>query len=117
MNKNHLHSPMVNETWRCSMRMLSAFATVAFLAASPCMAQVVITPGGADAARHEYHADRQEHAAQRDEHKAREDAAMGNYGAAAHEQAKAQDHQMEAQHQEHRADHDSTGGVKVEIGR
>ena len=99
------------------MRMFTAFATAAFLAASPCMAQVVIAPGGGDAARHEEHADRQEHATQRDNYKAREDAATGNYGAAAHEQAKARDHQMEARHQERRADHDSTGGVKVEIGR
>jgi hypothetical protein len=97
------------------MKIFPAFATAAFLAASPCMAQVVITPGGDDAARHEQRADHQEHAAQRDEHKAREDAATGNYGGAAHEQAKAQDHQDVAQHQERRADQDSTG-VQVQVG-
>jgi hypothetical protein len=99
------------------MRIFPVFATAAFLAASPCMAQVIITPGGNDAARHAERADQQEHAAQHDEHKAREDAAMGDYRGASHEQAKAQDHQAAAQQQERRADQDSHGGVQLQIGR
>jgi len=71
------------------MRIFPAFATAAFLAASPCMAQV---NGDNDAARHEYRAQQQERAAQRDEHKAREDAAMGDRRDAAREQAEAQHH-------------------------
>jgi hypothetical protein len=98
------------------MRIFPVFATAAFLAASPCMAQVIITPGGNDAARHAESADQQAHAAQHDEHKAREDAAAGDYHAASHEQGKAQDHQAVAQHQERRADQDSQGGVQVQIG-
>jgi hypothetical protein len=98
------------------MRIFPVFATAAFLAASPCMAQVIITPGGDDAARHSERADQQGHAAQHDEQKAHEDAATGDYRAASHEQAKAQDHQATAQHQEHRADQDSRGGVQVQIG-
>jgi hypothetical protein len=98
------------------MRILSAFAAAAFLAASPCMAQVVITPGNNDAARHEDRADRQEHAAQHDEREAHRDAAEGNYAGAAQEQADAQHHQAVAQHQEHRADQDSGGGVQVHVG-
>jgi len=89
------------------MRIIPTFAAAAFLAASPCMAQVVITtPGDNGAVRHELRADEQEHAAQRDEHRAREDAAMGNYRGAAQEQADAQHHQAEAQYQEHRAAQD-----------
>jgi hypothetical protein len=99
------------------MRMFPIFATAAFLAASPCMAQVIITPGGNDAARHAERADQQEHAAGRDEHRAREDAAMGDYHDAAREHAKAQDHEAAAQHQERRADQDSRGGVQLQIGR
>jgi hypothetical protein len=89
------------------MRIFPAFATAAFLAASPCMAQVVVGPGDNDAARHEFRADQQEHAAQRDEHRAREDAAMGDYRDAARERADAQRHDEAAQHQEHRAEQDS----------
>lgn len=99
------------------MRIFPAFAAAAFLAASPCMAQVVITPGGNDAARHADRADQQHHVAQHDENKAHQDAAMGDYRGAAHEQDKAQGHQAVAQHQEHRADQDSRGGVEVQIGR
>ena len=92
------------------MRILSTVATVAFLAATPAMAQVVITtPAPAapsDTVRHAYNANRQENAAQRDDYKARQDAASGDYRAAAHEQDKAQDHQDAAQHQEHRAAQD-----------
>jgi hypothetical protein len=98
------------------MRIFPALVTTALLAASPCMAQVTITPGGDDAARHAERADQQEHAAQHDEHKARQDAAAGDDHAAAHEQAKAQDHQAAAQHQDHRADQDSRHGAEVEIG-
>lgn len=98
------------------MRIFPVFAAAALLAASPCMAQVIITPGGNDAARHAEHADQQEHVAQHDEHKAREDAAVGDYRGASHEQAKAQDHQAAAQQQEHRADQDSRGGVQLQIG-
>jgi hypothetical protein len=98
------------------MRIIPAFATAAFLAASPCMAQVIITPGGNDAARHAERADQQQHVAQHDEYKAHQDAAMGDYRGATHEQAKAQDHQAAGQHQERRADQDSRGGVEVQIG-
>jgi hypothetical protein len=99
------------------MRMFPAFAVMGLLAATPCMAQVVITDGNHDAARHEYRADQQDHAAKRDEVHARQDAAMGDRRAAAHEQAEAQQHAAIAQHQEHRADQDKSSGVHVDIGR
>jgi hypothetical protein len=99
------------------MRIFPVFAAAAFLAASPCMAQVVITSGGNDAARHADRAGQQEHVAQHDEHRARQDAAVGDYRGASHAQAKAQDHQAAAQHQERRADQDSRKGVQVQIGR
>jgi hypothetical protein len=81
------------------MRIFSAVAIAASLAATPCMAQVVIVPGGGDSARHEERADHQEHKAQRNEQHARHDAAAGDYRGAAHEQANAQEHQAAAQHQ------------------
>jgi hypothetical protein len=99
------------------MRIFAAFATASFLAASPCMAQIVISPGGDDSARHQYRADQQEHAARYDEHRARQDAAVGNYRGAAQAQDEARHHQAVAEDQEHRADRDSRGGVRVEIGR
>jgi hypothetical protein len=99
------------------MRIFPAFAAAAFLAASPCVAQVVIRDGADNSARHETRADQQDHAAQHDEHEARRDAAAGDYRAAQHEQADAQHHEAVAQHQERRADQDNRGGVKVEIGR
>ena len=93
------------------MRIFQAFTAVALLAATPCVAQVIITTpapssDAADAAHHASNANRQENAAQRDDYKARQDASVGNYGAAAHEQTKAQDHQDSAQHQEHKAVND-----------
>jgi len=97
------------------MRILPAFAAAAFLAASPCMAQIVITPGNNDGARHEERAEQQDHAARHDEHEARRDAAVGNYAGAAQAQADAQHHEAAAQHQERRADQDSGGGVQVQI--
>jgi hypothetical protein len=82
------------------MRIFSAFAIAASLAATPSMAQVVVvSPGGSDSARHEENADHQEHKAQRDDQHAHQDAAAGDYRGAAHEQANAQDHQVAAQHQ------------------
>jgi hypothetical protein len=69
------------------MRIFSAFAIAASLAATPCMAQVVVAPpGGSDSVRHEEHADHQEHKAQHDDQHARHDAAAGDYhGAAQHQ--------------------------------
>ena len=99
------------------MRIFPAFAVMGLLAATPCMAQVVVTDGNHDATKHEYRADQQDHAAQRGEAHARQDAAMGDRRAAAHEQAEAQQHAAIAQHQEHRADEDKSGGVHVEVGR
>ncbi len=90
------------------MRISSIIATVTFLAATPCMAQVVIAPAGSDAAHHAERAQRQENVARHHDAKARQNAAMGHYRAAAHEQDKARDHQDMAQHQEHRAVNDAT---------
>jgi hypothetical protein len=97
------------------MRIFPALAAASFLVATPCMAQVIISGPGNDAARHEYNAQRQANAAQHDEYKARVDAAEGNYGAAQHEQDKAIEHQDRAQHQANRAAEDSQGGVQVQI--
>ncbi len=99
------------------MRIFSAVALGAFVAATPCMAQVIITPGGGDPVRHEERADHQEHAAQRDAQHAREDAAVGDYRGAAREQDEARDHQAAAQNQDRRADQDRHDGVQVQIGR
>jgi hypothetical protein len=99
------------------MRIFPAFAAAAFLAASPCMAQVVIRSGDNDAARHEYRADRQEHVAQHEERRAERDAAMGDRRDAAREHAEAERHAAIAQHQERRAEQDNRGGVHLDIGR
>jgi hypothetical protein len=98
------------------MRIIPALATAAFLATTPCMAQVIIGGNDAAAARHEDQADHQEHAAQRDEHRAQEDARAGDYRDANREQARAQDHAAAAQHQERRADQDQNG-VTIQIPR
>ena len=97
------------------MRLFAALATASILAATPCLAQVVIATPDNDAARHQQRADQQEHAAQRDEYKAHVDAAEGNYRGAQREQDKAVDHQEDAQHQEHRAVEDSHSGVVVQV--
>jgi hypothetical protein len=100
------------------MRIFPAIAAAAVLAATPCMAQVIISgPDNGAAARHDYHAQQQENASQRDEYKAHVDAAQGNYGAAQHEQNKAIEHQDRAQHQANRAAEDSRGGVRVQVGQ
>jgi hypothetical protein len=99
------------------MRILSAFTIAAFVAATPCMAQVVITPSVGDTTRHDDRAEHHEYKAQRDAQHAREDASVGDYRGAAHEQAEAQHHQAIAQDQQQRADQDRRPGVHVEIGR
>lgn len=98
------------------MRILPSIATAIFLAASPCMAQVVITNGSQDAARHEDRAEQQNQAARHDQHEAREAAAAGDYHGAARAQDDAQHHAAIAEHQEHRADQDRNSGVRIEIG-
>jgi hypothetical protein len=89
------------------MRLFPAFAAAAFLATTPCMAQVVIGGGDNDATRHEYRADRQEQAAHRDAYVAHKMAEHGNYQGAAREQAESRQHQAVARDQERRADWDS----------
>jgi hypothetical protein len=94
----------------------TAFLTTAFLAASPCMAQVVITNGADDSARHEDRAVQHEQAARDDQRNAHAAASVGDYHGAAAAQDDAQRHAAAAQHQEHRADDDRNSGVRVEIG-
>jgi hypothetical protein len=103
------------------MRIFPALAPAAllaatFLAASPCMAQLVITNGDHDSARHDDRAAHQEQAARHDEHEAHAAASAGNYRAASAAHADAQHHAAVAQHQEHRANEDSHSGVRVEVG-
>jgi hypothetical protein len=72
------------------MRIFATLAAVCLLAATPCMAQVVIpAPTSGPTIKHEFRADKQEAQAQIDELKAHANAAVGNEGAAQrdHEQA------------------------------
>ena len=96
------------------MRTAYAIGLAAFLAASPAMAQVVISTDN-DAARHDQRAQQDRMDAHHDQAEAQRDAAMGNYRGAAHEQNEARDEWRDSQHQQHDADHDSNG-VSVQFG-
>ena len=93
-----------------------ALLAAGLLAASPGMAQLVITNGDHDAARHEDRAAQQAQAARHDEHEAHAAAHAGDYRAAQAAHEDAQHHAAVAQHQEHRGDEDGRGGVRVEVG-
>jgi hypothetical protein len=98
------------------MRIGYAMAIAAFLAAAPAMADVTISTGHGDSARHEYSADRDRDAGRQHMRAAHEEADRGNYGnAEAHREAAHEDWHA-AHRQEHAADHDRDGGVTLRIG-
>ena len=88
------------------MRKLYSFGLVAFLAATPAMAQVVIG-GDNDAARHEWSTDQDRMRAHRDHREARRDAEMGDYRGAARDQRDAHRDWREANRQDYRTDRDN----------
>jgi hypothetical protein len=73
------------------VRISYVFALDATLAASPALAQVIVTTPGNDAAAHQYQAKQDRAAGWQDMRAARENGAMGNYAAAAQDQAAARE--------------------------
>lgn len=98
------------------MRIGYAVAVVALLAGTPAMADLSITAGDNDAARHEYRADQDRAAGRQEMNEARGEAARGDYRDAARDQAEARHDFNAARHQEHEADRDNDGGVRVQLG-
>jgi hypothetical protein len=98
------------------MRISYAVAVAAFLAGTPAMAQVIVSGGDHDSARHEAQADRDRAAGRQNMEAAHQEAAMGNYGAAARDQAAGRQDLHASHHQQRDADRDSHGGVVVQLG-
>ncbi len=96
------------------MRTVYAIGMAAFLAASPAMAQVVISTD--NDSRHDRRAQQDRSDARQDQAQAQRDAAMGNYRGAAKEQREAIHEDRSADRQEHKADRDDRG-VTVQLGR
>ena len=100
------------------MRIGYAMAVAAFLAAAPAMAQVSITTGNDDSARHEYNAQQDRAAGHANMQAAHQEAAMGNYGNAERDREAAHEDWHAAHHQDHAADRDANnGGVTVRLGQ
>ncbi len=95
------------------MRIGHIVAGLALLAATPALAQVVVTTPGADSGYHQYRADQSREAAHQDMRAARANAAAGNYAAAAQDQEAAHQNWHAAHHEERRAERDATGRVVV----
>jgi hypothetical protein len=93
------------------MRLFSTIAAAAFLATTPCMAQVVISGPSRDAGRSDYRAEQHREAVHEDMHAARERTAERDDRSAAHERAEAREHHEVAREQEGR------GGVHLDVGR
>ncbi len=100
------------------MRINYVVALVTALAATPALAQVIVTtPDNGAAAAHQYQADQDRAAGRQDMSAARANAATGNYAAAAQDQAAARQNWHAAHHQEHAAERDSRGPVTVQLGQ
>ncbi len=84
----------------------------ALLAGTPAMAELTITSGDNDAARHEYRADQDRAAGRQEMNEARGEAARGDYRDAARDQAEARHDWNAARHQEQDADRDSNATVR-----
>jgi hypothetical protein len=97
-----------------AMRMGYAVAVAALLAGTPAMAQVTITSGDNDAARHEYRADQDRAAGRQEMNEARGEAARGDYRDAARDQTEARQDWSAARHQQQDANRDS--GTTVVLG-
>jgi len=96
------------------MRILPALAAVAFLAASPCLAQGY---GDNDGARREHRVEQREHTVRHDAGEPRHDAARGDDRDVTREQAEARQHEAAAQHHETRAYEEGPGGTRHDYDR
>lgn len=98
------------------MRIGYVIAAAAFLAASPAMADVVISSGPGDAgAAHQYQANQDRAAGHANMEAAHEQAAEGNYGNAARDRAAAHEDWHAARHQQFQANRDNDSGTTVQI--
>ncbi len=105
-----------NQERRYTMRISSLVAIGALLAATPAMAQVIVTTPGNDAASHQYQADQERATGRQEMNAARANAAMGNYAAAAQDQAAARQNWHAAHHEEHAANRDGSAPIVVQLG-
>lgn len=92
------------------MRILPVFAATACLAATPCLAQVVVQTTPDSAGHQEHRAIQQGNAAGRDEMKADMNVLQGNFGAANRDENAAMAHTDSQVRHENNADMDAVTG-------
>jgi hypothetical protein len=99
------------------MRFGYAVALAAFFAAAPAVAQLTVTNGNDESARHEYNANQDRAAGRQNMEAAHQEAAMGNYRSAARDQQAAHEDWHAAHHQQYDSNHDANSGVTLHIGQ